>query len=133
MRMNFILGTVALAITFSGTAAATTRSERILQRFGARLADATCTESPDLTTTNPNTTPANNSIQGLPPFAFTPVTDRGVIAPDALNGDLVLIGISAPGLKDVRATPLDSTVPGVELHVEGREQSRGAGVVGHSM
>jgi adenylate cyclase len=46
----------------------------------------------------------------------------GDIAPDALNGDLVLIGISAPGLKDVRATPLDSTVPGVELHVQMLEQ-----------
>ncbi len=46
----------------------------------------------------------------------------GQIAPDALNGDLVLIGISAPGLKDVRATPLDSTVPGVELHVQMLEQ-----------
>ncbi len=46
----------------------------------------------------------------------------GQIAPDALNGDIVLIGISAPGLKDVRATPLDSTVPGVELHVQMLEQ-----------
>ncbi|MDB5397769.1 MAG: adenylate cyclase [Rhodospirillales bacterium] len=46
----------------------------------------------------------------------------GDIAPDALNGDLVLLGISAPGLKDVRATPLDSTVPGVELHVQMLEQ-----------
>lgn len=46
----------------------------------------------------------------------------GEIAPDALNGDIVLLGISAPGLKDVRATPLDSTVPGVELHVQMLEQ-----------
>src|SRR5882724_1444173 len=99
MRMNFILGTVALAITFSGSAAAKTRCERILERFGTRLADATCTESPDLTTANPNTTPGNNSIPGLPPFAFTPVTDRGVIAPDALN-----------------RTPIAKTVPGVQIN-----------------
>jgi adenylate cyclase len=46
----------------------------------------------------------------------------GQIAQDALAGDIVLIGISAPGLKDVRATPLDSTVPGVELHVQMLEQ-----------
>jgi adenylate cyclase len=46
----------------------------------------------------------------------------GDIAPDALSGDMVLLGISAPGLKDVRATPLDSTVPGVELHVQMLEQ-----------
>jgi len=34
----------------------------------------------------------------------------------------VLIGISAPGLKDVRSTPLDAAVPGVELHVQMLEQ-----------
>src|SRR5467141_2144012 len=112
MRMNFILGTVALAVTFSGTANAETRCERILKRFGDRLVDANCTESPDLTTANPNTTPANNSIPGLPPFAFTPVTDPGVqinarIAsdsqgearfllrlPDDWNGRLVVAGAS---------------------------------------
>src|SRR6267143_2484884 len=98
MRMNFILGTVALAVTFSGTANAETKCERILKRFGDRLVDANCTESPDLTTANPNTTPANNSILGLPPFAFTPVTDRGVIAPDALN-----------------RTPITKAVPGVQI------------------
>ncbi len=47
---------------------------------------------------------------------------NGEMAPDALNGDIVLIGISAPGLKDVRATPLDAAVPGVELHVQMLEQ-----------
>jgi hypothetical protein len=39
-----------------------------------------CFESGDLTTANPATTPADNSIAALPPFAFTPRTDRGVIA-----------------------------------------------------
>src|SRR6266850_6612970 len=99
MRMNFILGTVALAVTFSGTATAETRCGRILKRFGDRLVDANCTETPDLTNANPNTTPANNSIPGLPPFAFTPVTDRGVIAPDALN-----------------RTPITKAVPGVQIN-----------------
>ncbi len=47
---------------------------------------------------------------------------NGEMAPDALNGDIVLIGISAPGLKDVRSTPLDAAVPGVELHVQMLEQ-----------
>jgi adenylate cyclase len=46
----------------------------------------------------------------------------GEMDKDALNGDLVLIGISAPGLKDVRSTPLDAAVPGVELHVQMLEQ-----------
>ena len=44
------------------------------------------------------------------------------LRPALAAGDIVLIGISAPGLKDVRATPLDSTVPGVELHVQMLEQ-----------
>jgi adenylate cyclase len=47
---------------------------------------------------------------------------NGEMAPDALNGDIVLIGISAPGLKDVRSTPLDAAIPGVELHVQMLEQ-----------
>ena len=40
----------------------------------------------------------------------------GQMDKDALNGDMVLIGISAPGLKDVQA-PRRSipAVPGVEL------------------
>ena len=46
----------------------------------------------------------------------------GEMDKDALNGDIVLIGISAPGLKDVRSTPLDAAVPGVELHVQMLEQ-----------
>jgi hypothetical protein len=99
MRMDFILGTVALAMTFSGTAAATTRCERILARFGDRLADATCDESPDLTTSNPKTTPLNNSLPGLPALAFTPRTDRDTIAPDALH-----------------RTPIQKAVPGVQIN-----------------
>ena len=99
MRMNFILGTVALAITFSGHAAAETRCERILKRFGARLRDASCVDSTDLTTNNPNTTPQNNSLPGWPPFAFTPQTDRTVIAPDPAN-----------------KTPITKVVPGVQIN-----------------
>ncbi len=55
--------------------------ERLLKSYGAQLADATCVASADLTTTNPDTTPANNSIAGLPALAFTPQTDRATIAP----------------------------------------------------
>src|SRR4029077_8262965 len=59
---------------------------------------ATCVESADLTTNNPATTPANNSIPGLPPFAFTPQTDRNVISPNPPN-----------------RTPITKAVPGVQL------------------
>ena len=74
-------GVLALLVPFSAQAAPT--CAQVLKALGSRLADATCVQSPDLTTTNPATTPANNSIPGLPAFAFTPITDRGVIAPSA--------------------------------------------------
>lgn len=35
--------------------------------------------------------------------------------PDELRGKIVLVGTSAPGLMDMRLTPLDSTYPGVEV------------------
>jgi hypothetical protein len=80
-------------------ASATTKCERVLQRLGDRLADVTCVESTDLTTNNPATTPANNSIATLPAGAFTPITDRSVIAPDAPN-----------------KTPIFKAVPGVQIN-----------------
>jgi hypothetical protein len=72
---------------------------RLLQRFGNQLVDATCVQSTDLTTTNPATTPANDSIPGLPPFAFTPQTDRATIAPSA-----------------AKRTPVTKAVPGLQLN-----------------
>jgi hypothetical protein len=78
--------------------AGATRCEEILARFGNRLADAKCMESPDLTTNNPNTTPANNSL-GLPAFAFTPQTDRDVIAPIPAH-----------------RTPITHAVPGIQIN-----------------
>src|SRR5947207_1710305 len=91
---------LTLALASSASAAPKTRCERILERLGDRLApDASCVESPDLTTNNPNTTPLNNSIPGLPAGAFTPQTDRTVIAPDATN-----------------KTPITKAVPGVQIN-----------------
>ena len=86
---------LALLIPFSAGAA--THCDQVLQAFGKELADATCFESTDLTTANPLTTPANNSIPGLPPFAFTPTTDRAVIAPSA--GKRTPITMMVPGLQ----------------------------------
>lgn len=71
----------------------------VLKVLGSRLADATCFQSTDLTTNNPVTTPANNSLPGVPALAFTPVTDRGVIAPSA-----------------GKRTPITRTVPGLQLN-----------------
>lgn len=71
----------------------------VLRALGDHLADATCFISTDLTTNNPNTTPANNSLAGIPAFAFTPITDRGVIAPSA-----------------GKRTPIVKAVPGLQLN-----------------
>ena len=38
------------------------------------------------------------------------------IAPDTLQGKIVLLGTTAPGLLDLRVTPVGETYPGVETH-----------------
>jgi adenylate cyclase len=42
----------------------------------------------------------------------------GQVAQEEIAGRIILIGSDAPGLLDYRATPLDSTVPGVEIHAQ---------------
>jgi pimeloyl-ACP methyl ester carboxylesterase len=72
----------ALALAgLPGLVLAQARCEQVLRQLRPHLADAVCVESPDLTTTNPATTPGDNSLPGLPAFAFMPQTDRSVIAP----------------------------------------------------
>jgi adenylate cyclase len=44
------------------------------------------------------------------------------LPPDAVRGRHIFIGASAPGLLDLRATPLQSSVPGVEIHAQALEQ-----------
>lgn len=46
----------------------------------------------------------------------------GEIGASELEGTIVLIGASAPGLMDLRATPLDASIPGVEVHRQLLEQ-----------
>ncbi len=41
---------------------------------------------------------------------------------DKLNGKIAFIGTSAEGLKDVRSTPLNIFIPGVEIHANVAEQ-----------
>ena len=72
----------------------------VLKVLGSNLADVNCFASNDLTTNNiPLTTPANNSLPGLPTGAFTPITDRTVIAPSA-----------------GKRTPITKVVPGLQLN-----------------
>lgn len=42
----------------------------------------------------------------------------GVVGADQLRGKIILVGTSATGLLDMRATPLESVVPGVEVHAQ---------------
>jgi hypothetical protein len=96
------LGALSIAL-LSGLAApsrgaAAPSCGQVLAALAGRLTEVTCVESADLTTTNPSTTPANNSIASLPAFAFTPATDRGVIAPSA-------------GLRP----PITRVVPGIQI------------------
>src|SRR6266853_909991 len=90
---------VVLAAVVATSPASASRCSNLIEQFGGMLADVVCVESLDLTTANPATTPANNSLVGLPPFAFTPQTDRAVIAPDPAH-----------------RTPITGPVPGVQLN-----------------
>src|SRR6266403_3182676 len=100
----FLLHIAVLTVFDSGNipGSAATRCDRLLDRLKSRIADATCFESADLTTANPATTPPNNSLPGLPPFAFTPQTDRDVITPPA--------GLRTPITKAVRGVQLQARI-----------------------
>jgi len=98
MHKTFRFSVFALLLAVSFGVRAESGCDRVLRALGGQLADAVCFESADLTTNNPATTPANNSLPGLPPFAFTPITDRGVIAPSA-----------------GKRTPITKAVPGLQL------------------
>jgi hypothetical protein len=70
----------------------------ILSFLAGKAVDVMCFDSFDLTTNNAQTTPPNNSLLGLPPFAFTPQTDRAVISPNPPD-----------------QTPIAGPVPGVQV------------------
>jgi hypothetical protein len=82
----------------------------VLARIGTKLADVSCVVSSDLTTGNAATTPGNNAILTLPSGAFTPTTDRGVIAPSA-----------------TKKTPVTRTVPGLQINARFADDPTGQG------
>jgi len=94
-----ICGAAALLLVVSFSARAATTCVDVLTAIGKDLADVTCFVSTDLTTNGTQTTPADNSITTLAPGAFTPQTDRGVIAPAA-----------------GKRTPITKAVPGVQIN-----------------
>jgi adenylate cyclase len=61
---------------------------------------------------------------GPRPERFVPAWQvlDGSVAPALLRNHIVLIGTSAAGLKDQRASPLDPAGPGVEVHAQALEQ-----------
>ncbi len=46
----------------------------------------------------------------------------GEMEGEPLKGAIVFVGTSAAGLKDIRSTPLEAAIPGVELQVQAAEQ-----------
>jgi len=50
-------------------------------------------------------------------------------APSDIKNRIVLVGTSAPGLFDLRATPIDSAIAGVEIHAQAIEQIIAGGVL----
>ena len=53
-----------------------------------------------------------------PQFRYISATDilRGTLAEGELNGKIAIVGTSAQGLLDLRATPVGTAYPGVEVH-----------------
>lgn len=53
-----------------------------------------------------------------PPFRLVSATDviEGRVPASVLAGRIVLVGTTAPGLSDLRATPVGETYPGVAIH-----------------
>ena len=92
-----ICGTAALLLVIPFSASAALTCADVLNALRRDLVDATCFVSADLTTTNEQTTPPNNSLPGLR-FAFTPRTDRDVIAPSA-----------------AKRAPITKAVPGLQI------------------
>lgn len=69
--------------------------------------------------------PVDRAVKTLVPYRGGKGSFNYVSATDVLNGKadaaklanrLVLVGTSAPGLLDLRATPMDEVYPGVEVH-----------------
>ena len=55
---------------------------------------------------------------GMGSFPYVPATDvlNGKADPNVMKDKIVLVGTSAPGLLDLRATPMEEAYPGVEVH-----------------
>ena len=100
--MSFKRYLALLPLLLSASAFAESRCDEILKKLGDRLADVDCAVSADLTTNNPLTTPADNSLPGLPAFAFTPRSDRAIL----------INALATPPV----TTRITKAVPGVQIN-----------------
>jgi adenylate cyclase len=73
----------------------------------------------------PLTIPVDEQVAALIPyrggkFSFPYISLADVmaerVAPEKLKGRIAIVGTTAPGLLDLRSTPVDSVYPGVEIH-----------------
>ena len=85
----------------------------------------------------PFTIPVDSEAAALIPyhgpkgtFSYVSITDvlNDRIKPDQLKGKIAIVGTTAPGLQDLRSTPVDSVYPGVEIHA-----NMIAGMLAHSL
>ena len=54
---------------------------------------------------------------------------RGEVADDEIRSRIILVGPTAAGLGDIRATPLEAAAPGVEIHAQIIEQMLAGGLL----
>lgn len=79
--------------------------------FSVRVGDYTIPVSPDGTTL----LPFRGGGRTFPYYSAKDIID-GTVPPDKLAGRIAFVGTSAPGLLDMRVTPFDRGIPGVEIH-----------------
>ena len=85
----------------------------------------------------PYTIPVDEEAAALIPyrgpkstFAYVSLTDvlNDRVKPEALRGKIAIVGTTAPGLQDLRSTPVESVYPGVEIHA-----NMIAGIINHAI
>jgi len=85
----------------------------------------------------PYTIPVDDEAAALIPyrgpkgtFAYVSLADvlNDRVKPAALSGKIALVGTTAPGLQDLRSTPVGSVFPGVEIHA-----NMIAGIINHGL
>jgi len=60
--------------------------------------------------------PYRGPAGSFPYVSLKDIIDGNVENPEILEGAIVLVGATAPGLEDIRSTPMGSIYPGVEVH-----------------